>query len=753
MMGTPEQHDKYLILMVEESASSLGFYDSETGNEVGRVELSLWPHEISVSSDGLAYVSNFGVRDYDLSLGHAGNSISIVDTKARCEVGRLITQTENEHFWGPHGVKLSSDEAHVYVNVERVVGIREPDLNRPGSEYTKLLKFKRETGECVETLEIPLASFDRREVTVSKFGDESLAYDVLPGTHNFVFSPHDPNELWLFSGKTGVSIIDVSTGKIIARMQDFNGAVRSLAFGDSGTLLVSATNEVSLVDPKKRQIIKKIGGFGVGQILYSKLTPDEKYILAPAVWEGQILVIDVQKESVAHRLNTGIDPVQVMIAPDKQRAYVTHGRSRWLSYIELTDLSKVAGRIATRGGPNGTAFSTWSPAPKRGLITFATCLPFTGRYSVEGREMRLGYQQWKDTVNGSGGLVIGGQPHKVEIVFADTASSIDEVDVRALAATLIDQSTPLAVLGSFPLVTDRWLGMVANEREVTFVTGFGRDPVLFDGTHQFVFGMASQVSCELESVLLALKHGVSPRPVTVAVLAADEDMYIVEAAATVKFATATGFQIVSTTGADSDGIVRHPPGETDLTAIMRPIRDMAPDLLLIVSDRRDSVVAVRACEDIRFRPGGIGLSCGITNAGFTGKLGTMADGLLGGVEWSNSVFLYSEDRFGSGEDYNRIYFDRYSEAPSLYAAAGSAVGIVLERAIHCGCSSPKDLVEYLRALQFSSFYGDVTFGKSGRNTAKSSYGIQLRLENGALREIPLWPRNISEGQRPRWPFR
>src|SRR5438132_1214147 len=61
------QNPPYSILLVEEGSHSLGIYSSETGKEVGRVALSNLPHEIAVSEDGkVAYIPNFGLRDYDL---------------------------------------------------------------------------------------------------------------------------------------------------------------------------------------------------------------------------------------------------------------------------------------------------------------------------------------------------------------------------------------------------------------------------------------------------------------------------------------------------------------------------------------------------------------------------------------------------------------------------------------------------------------------------------------------------------------
>lgn len=94
---------RFLLLAVEESDNSPWFYDSAGDSEVGRVKLSLWPHEVAVSPDGrTAFVSNFGLRDYDLTIGHAGNSVSAIDIRARCESDRYNTCSDSFRYWGPH---------------------------------------------------------------------------------------------------------------------------------------------------------------------------------------------------------------------------------------------------------------------------------------------------------------------------------------------------------------------------------------------------------------------------------------------------------------------------------------------------------------------------------------------------------------------------------------------------------------------------------------------------------------------------
>ncbi len=42
---------RYLVVAVEESDSSVAFYDSEDGEEIARIRTGRWPHEIALSHD------------------------------------------------------------------------------------------------------------------------------------------------------------------------------------------------------------------------------------------------------------------------------------------------------------------------------------------------------------------------------------------------------------------------------------------------------------------------------------------------------------------------------------------------------------------------------------------------------------------------------------------------------------------------------------------------------------------------------
>jgi ABC-type branched-subunit amino acid transport system substrate-binding protein/DNA-binding beta-propeller fold protein YncE len=777
---------RHLILLVEESDSSLGFYDSLDGSETGRITLGLWPHEIAVSNDGrTAYVTNFGLRDYDLTLGYAGNSISVIDIPNRCETHRLYTCDDNFRYWGPHGVKVSPDGQYLFVNVERVVGRRDPDPTAgPGQEQTKMLVFEVATEKIVASFSMPppseerplqlkqqggmderffLYSFPQRKLNSFSSPQplhltshtSEIIYDVPRGSHNFVFSP-DGEHLWIFSGRGGISRMNPFTGEITAELKDFNGSVRSLSFTSNRQLLVSATDEISLVDPATLEIVKRIGNLGVGQILYSKATPDARHVLAPAVWEGLILVIDLESEEVTHRIQTGVDPVQVMVAPHGRSAYVTHGRSRWTSEIDFSTFTE-SRRILTQGGPNGAAFAPWFERPTQGTITFGACLPVSGEHSVEGREMRLGYQYWQDETNASGGIMVDGRACQVEIAFADTESKTDESSITEITEKVIADHQVQFLLGTYRSLPNLYVAKVADHHKIPFVTATGADEVIYNHGFKYVFGIMSPAHRYLSGVISSLWAHLSPKPRTITFLSCDDAASLADAQSTAQFAQQKGLQLIYPDDAslhiEPPGIVVYRHLSTQFEELIKLIREVAPDIFMNTGHRQESIALVRSSHANHFTPGAIALNFGFTIPAFRTLVGAAANGIFGSSQWTDAVSNCGHDRFGTAQDFSRNYFAEFSEKPSYLAAGSAACGVVCEEAIRkAGSSNPQRLRDALSAINLTTFYGQIDFDERGLNTAKPIITVQLRQHGDEIREIPVWPPEVAGTNRPVWPF-
>ncbi|HAT1863891.1 TPA: hypothetical protein ACIZBI_002996 [Legionella pneumophila] len=391
------------LAVVEENADRISFYNPDTGTRKGSLKLAFLPHEIAVTKDGkTAYVSNFGIRDYDSGSGVPGVSISVIDLLNQVEKYRLFTfeSLENNDYSdidsAPHGVKLRPPfEKQLYVNVEK---------------GGKILVFDVDTKTIV------------KKIAVS------------PNTHNLFFS-NDGKTLWLMAGKDGVIRIDPDSGVITGSLT-LPSAVRGLKYTpDNRSLMVSAVNQIVFIDPDTLAIKKQLTNLNLGPILYSDITPNQNYVLAPAPFDHQVAVIDVNSGQVIKRLVTGLNPINVLIDPEGQYAYVSNATDKHLSKIDLHSFELIS--IPTHAGPNGLAFVPEFTPRTQKKLRMGVALPLTGSDGPKGREMLRGYEYWKSTVIKSGGLLIDNQVYDPDIVYLDTESQKDKL--KSLTQELLNQ--------------------------------------------------------------------------------------------------------------------------------------------------------------------------------------------------------------------------------------------------------------------------------------------------------------------------
>ncbi|QLZ69520.1 hypothetical protein FOLKNPGA_02314 [Legionella sp. PC1000] len=429
------------LAVVEENADRISFYNPDTGTRQGSLKLAFLPHEIAVAQDGkTAYVSNFGIRDYDSGSGVPGVSISVIDLPNQVEKYRLFTfeSLENKAYSdidsAPHGVKLRPPfEKQLYVNVEK---------------GGKIIVFDVDTKTIVKKIE------------------------VSPHTHNLIFSK-DGKTLWLMAGKDGVIRIDPDSGVITGSLT-LPSAVRGLKYTpDNRSLMVSAVNQIVFIDPETLAIKKQWNNLNLGPILYSDITPDQKYVLAPAPFDHQVAVIDVGSGHVIKRLVTGLNPINVLVNPDGQYAYVSNATDKHLSKIDLHTFEFTS--IPTHAGPNGLAFIPEFTSSIHKKLRMGVALPLTGKEGSKGREMLRGYEYWKSTVIKGGGLLIGNQVYDPDIVYLDTESNQDKL--KRLTHELLTQYRVQVLLSTYGMDTYNLEKEIADAQHIILTPSPGEEMV------------------------------------------------------------------------------------------------------------------------------------------------------------------------------------------------------------------------------------------------------------------------------------
>ncbi len=428
-----------MLAVVEENAGHVNFYNPKDGKSLGELQIGYLPHEIALSPDGkTAYVSNFGIKDYDSGAGRPGTSISVIDIPSRTEKYRLYTFDPAEHKnfdqidSAPHGIKLRpSSNNLLYVNIEK---------------GNKVLVFNLDTNSIIKK------------------------FDVSPNTHNMLFSA-DGKILWLMAGRDGIFRIDPDTGKITGNLT-LTTPVRGLKFTpDQQYLMASAYNQVVLVDPIKLSIVKQFDNLGVGQILYSDMTPDQKYIIAPAAFDNQVVIIDVQTGKIVKRIVTGLNPVSVILSPSGKYAYVTNATDNHITKINLTTLSSKM--IHTHDGPNGTTFVPFQTKVTHKKLVLGTVLPLSGQDAQKGRDMMRGYEYWRLMIEQAGGLYIGNTSYDVKIVYLDSQS--DSSTITNLTNELVDKYHATILLSTYGLSSYNVMKNISLQKHIPLTPAQNND--------------------------------------------------------------------------------------------------------------------------------------------------------------------------------------------------------------------------------------------------------------------------------------
>jgi DNA-binding beta-propeller fold protein YncE len=269
------------VAVVQEGPGKVVVFPAHDPSHQTAVSVSARPHEIEVAPDGLtAYVSNFGLLEANHKVGTPGTTISVVDLQHPAERARFRLPTG---FTAPHGLKLRPPKyRELFTNAEEGSG--------------GMVVFDAASGTLLRTFPLP------------------------PGVHNFLFNA-DGSALFAFTLTGNVCRIDPQSGKVAVCVE--TGSPRGLAWtADGRYLVVSGKDELLILEPAQLTVVRRITKLGVGQIFYPVATPDGRWLLAPAVLDGVVLVINASTGALAHRIETG-SPLMIALDPDGKHAWIS----------------------------------------------------------------------------------------------------------------------------------------------------------------------------------------------------------------------------------------------------------------------------------------------------------------------------------------------------------------------------------------------------------------------------------------------
>ena len=348
------------------------------------------------------------------------------------------------------------------------------------------------------------------------------------------------------------------------------------------------------------------------------------------------------------------------------------------------------------------ALAMATPARAADPIRVGFSMALTGGVAPNGKMILAALDLWRDDVNAKGGLL--GRP--VELLYYDDQSnpanvpgiytkliSVDNVEllVGPYATNMVAPAMPIIMQNNKVTIAFTAIGI---NRHFNYPKYFSMVPVGPDGVNAFSRGF------------LELAAAQSPRPQTIAVLAADAEFARSASDGLREEAKKQGFKIIYDQS--------YPPNTTDFAGVVRAVQAANADIVYIAAYPPDTVGIVRAAHEVNLTPKMFGgAMIGLLVTPIKVQLGPVANGIVIGESFVPAL------SFPGLADLMKRY---QAKAPSLgidplgyaFVPFGYAAGQVLAEAVtETKSLDHEKIADYLRSHSFKTVAGEIAFGKDG----------------------------------------
>jgi branched-chain amino acid transport system substrate-binding protein len=358
-------------------------------------------------------------------------------------------------------------------------------------------------------------------------------------------------------------------------------------------------------------------------------------------------------------------------------------------------------------------------------------LPLTGGLAPEGLKQRRGYEIWADAVNSAGGIKVGNERVKVELIFADYESNTP----RAAQAVerMITQSQVSAVFGPYGSGAVKASSTVTERYRVPMLAPTASAREVYDQGHKFLFGTLAPndaVTIPLARFMLS----VVPNLKRMTILSRNDLFPLALGQQMEQAAKQSGIEVAS--------FQRYPIGAMDHASALTEMAATKPDWVFVTGYTNDLILVRRQMHELKFTARVITMLTGPSYKEFIDALGPLAE-QISSVSWWEPVLPYrGVGPFATSEDYAKAYEKRYNVVPDYGEASPTACAVVLQMAAEKAQSiDPIALRDALVGLDILTFYGPIKFGPNGQIESQKCPVFQLQ---GGKRII-VAPADVSQG--------
>ena len=317
----------------------------------------------------------------------------------------------------------------------------------------------------------------------------------------------------------------------------------------------------------------------------------------------------------------------------------------------------------------------------QGVIRIGAPLPLTGPLSPEAQKLQNGMNLWVEMANKAGGIKVGAKRMKVEIVYVDYQSNTP----RAVQATekLITQDKVDFMFSPFGSGAAKAASSVSEKYEMPTIAATASSEQVYDQGYKYLFGVytPNQTLTEPLADLVKKQAGGVQR---VAILARNDLFPLAIAQEMEKSAKKRGMNVLY--------FEKYAIGTLDHASALSQIKAVAPHWIFATGYINDLILIKKQMTDLGIEAPVVTMVAGPAYKEFVNALGKSAENVTSAAWWHPAVRYTSKDVFGSTENFNKLFRDKYKLDPDYGEASSAASGVVLQLAIEAAGTLDKKAV-------------------------------------------------------------
>lgn len=371
-------------------------------------------------------------------------------------------------------------------------------------------------------------------------------------------------------------------------------------------------------------------------------------------------------------------------------------------------------------------------AASQDVIRVGAPLPLTGPLSPEGVKQKQGYDLWAETANAKGGIKVSGKAYKVEIVYVDYASNTP----RAVqtAERLISEDKVNFLFSPFGSGATKAASGVSEKYGVPTIAATASSEQVYDQGYKYLFGTFTP-NDTLTEPLANIATNRDPKIKRVAILARNDLFPLAIGGEMEKSAKKRNLTVVM--------FEKYAIGTMDHASAITQMRAAQPDWIFATGYINDLILIRKQMKDLGVSAPIVTMIAGPAYKEFVEATGPLAENISSAAWWHPAVRYDGKGVFGSTENFNKLWEQKYTSVPDYAQASAAAAGEILQLAIEKADSiDPKKVRDALAAMDATTFYGRIKFGPNGQITSLEPPVFQIQ----GGKPVVIFPEYIKQGE-------